>query len=121
MGPLRIQKVNGCAGALVQFEPGAEPVFVADPQWVGFDFDGTLARDDEEGHFEQSKNLFVASLGLFYELGSKAGIAQILDGLANFIHALLAEAPERGDFTGIERAQWGLQRQHPHHSCRESR
>ncbi len=54
MGPLRIQKGsddNGNAGAWVVFEPGAEPVFVAQKRWVGVDLDGTLARDDAAGHF----------------------------------------------------------------------
>ncbi len=53
MGPLQIRKAaNGTPGNWVVFEPGAEPVLVADHQWVGVDFDGCLARDDEPGHFE---------------------------------------------------------------------
>ena len=53
MGPLRIEKGNdpeGNPGAWIVFEPGAEPVFVAPRRWVGVDLDGTLARDDAEGH-----------------------------------------------------------------------
>jgi hypothetical protein len=55
MGPLQIQKAadeTGNPGAWVVFEPGAEPIFVANQRWVGVDFDGTLARDDAEGHFQ---------------------------------------------------------------------
>jgi len=54
MGPLQIQKgadETGAAGVWVMFEPGADPVFVAQKRWVGVDLDGTLARDDAEGHF----------------------------------------------------------------------
>jgi hypothetical protein len=54
MGPLQIEKgtdEQGNAGAWVVFEPGVEPVFVAPQHWVGVDLDGTLARDDAEGHF----------------------------------------------------------------------
>jgi hypothetical protein len=54
MGPLQIQKgadETGTAGAWVVFEPGTEPIFVAQKRWVGVDLDGTLARDDAEGHF----------------------------------------------------------------------
>src|SRR6266513_2020176 len=54
MGPLQIQRGsddNGTAGAWVVFEPGGEPVFVAQKRWVGVDLDGTLARDDAVGHF----------------------------------------------------------------------
>ena len=54
MGPLQIQKgadETGTAGAWVIFEPGADPLFVAQKRWVGVDLDGTLARDDAEGHF----------------------------------------------------------------------
>ena len=54
MGPLQIEKateVSGNPGAWVALEPGAEPVFVAQHHWIGVDLDGTLARDDEEGHF----------------------------------------------------------------------
>ncbi len=55
MGPLQIQTEsgkNGSSGAWVVFDPGAEPVFVASHHWVGVDLDGTLSRDDNEGHFE---------------------------------------------------------------------
>ncbi len=54
MGPLQIQKTNGggSPGAWVRFVPGADPVFVAAHHWVGVDLDGTLSRDDAEGHFE---------------------------------------------------------------------
>jgi hypothetical protein len=55
MGPLEIRKDvdnNGVSGAWVTFEPGSEPVFVSARQWVGVDFDGTLARDDAPGHFD---------------------------------------------------------------------
>jgi len=54
MGPLRIEKANdeqGQPGVRVALDPGAEPVFVARHHWIGVDFDGTLARDDAEGHF----------------------------------------------------------------------
>jgi len=54
MGPLQIQKgagPGGIAGAWVVFEPGADPIFVDEKRWVGVDLDGTLARDDAEGHF----------------------------------------------------------------------
>ena len=54
MGPLQIERgtdAEGKQGAWVAFEPGAEPVFVGQQHWVGVDFDGTLARDDNEGHF----------------------------------------------------------------------
>ncbi len=54
MGPLQIEQGTdgeGRLGVWVSFEPGAEPVFVAPHHWVGVDFDGTLARDDNEGHF----------------------------------------------------------------------
>jgi hypothetical protein len=55
MGPLKIAKgidETGTAGFWIAFEPGAEPVFVAQKRWVGVDFDGTLSRDDAEGHFQ---------------------------------------------------------------------
>ena len=55
MGPLKIERganALGERGAWVVFEPGADPVFVTGAHWVGVDFDGTLARDDAEGHFE---------------------------------------------------------------------
>ena len=54
MGPLQIQKganPGGIPGAWVVFEPGADPIFVAEKRWVGVDLDGTLARDDAKGHF----------------------------------------------------------------------
>ena len=54
MGPLQIEKAtdeSGQPGAWVALDPGAEPVFVAARHWIGVDLDGTLARDDEEGHF----------------------------------------------------------------------
>ncbi len=54
MGPLEIRAgidEKGEAGAWIVFEPGSEPVFVARKRWVGVDFDGTLSRDDGEGHF----------------------------------------------------------------------
>ena len=43
---------TGTSGAWVVFEPGAEPVFVAGHEWVGFDLDGTLSRTDNPGHFD---------------------------------------------------------------------
>jgi hypothetical protein len=54
MGPLpiRIENNNGHSGAWVVFEPAGEAAFVAKHHWVGFDLDGTLARTDNEGHFE---------------------------------------------------------------------
>ncbi|HOC55052.1 MAG TPA: hypothetical protein PKI20_05485 [Verrucomicrobiota bacterium] len=54
MGPLQTEKAydaQGNPGAWVALDPGAEPVFVARHQWIGVDLDGTLARDDGEGHF----------------------------------------------------------------------
>jgi hypothetical protein len=54
MGPLQIEKATdeqGNPGAWVALDPGAKPVFVAGHHWIGVDFDGTLARDDAEGHF----------------------------------------------------------------------
>ena len=54
MGPLQIDKAtdeNGNPGAWVTLDPGAEPVFVAQHHWIGVDLDGTLSRDDAEGHF----------------------------------------------------------------------
>ncbi len=54
MGPLQIEKATddqGNPGAWVALDPGAEPVFVAQYHWIGVDLDGTLARDDAEGHF----------------------------------------------------------------------
>ena len=55
MGPLEIKKgtdKSGAPGAWIVFEPDAEPVFVTQRCWVGVDFDGTLSRDDAEGHFD---------------------------------------------------------------------
>ena len=43
---------RGQPGAWVTLDPGAEPVFVEGRHWIGVDLDGTLARDDAEGHFE---------------------------------------------------------------------
>jgi hypothetical protein len=54
MGPLQIEKTTdeqGKPGAWVTLDPGAAPVFVAQHHWIGVDLDGTLARDDAEGHF----------------------------------------------------------------------
>ncbi len=54
MGPLEIEKAtdeNGNPGAWIVFEPGGERIFVPQRRWVGVDLDGTLARDDAEGHF----------------------------------------------------------------------
>ena len=54
MGPLEIEKGAdefGNPGAWIVFEPGGERVFVSPKRWVGVDLDGTLARDDAEGHF----------------------------------------------------------------------
>jgi hypothetical protein len=52
MGPLRIENAeNGTEGKWVTFEPGAEPVLVTERHWIGVDLDGTLSRDDAEGHF----------------------------------------------------------------------
>jgi hypothetical protein len=54
MGPLRIEKgsnADGSPGFWIVFEPDTEPVFVAHRRWVGVDLDGTLSRDDAEGHF----------------------------------------------------------------------
>ncbi len=54
MGPLDIKKgtdSSGDPGVWIVFEPGTEAVFVARKRWVGVDFDGTISRDDAEGHF----------------------------------------------------------------------
>jgi hypothetical protein len=54
MGPLQIEPgtdADGQRGAWVWFDPDSDPVFVLERQWIGVDFDGTLARDDEAGHF----------------------------------------------------------------------
>ena len=55
MGPLRITfepGPNGRSGVWVEFDVGAAPTFVPREDWVGVDFDGTLARTDNPGHFE---------------------------------------------------------------------
>lgn len=55
MGPLQIVQAideQGNAGAWIALDPGGEPVFVSREQWIGVDLDGTLARDDQPGHFE---------------------------------------------------------------------
>jgi hypothetical protein len=55
MGPLKIQTGRSPQdepGFWVEFCPGHPPVFVAPHQWVGFDFDGTISRTDNPGHFE---------------------------------------------------------------------
>ena len=54
MGPLQIQPgtdAQGQPGAWVVFDSGDEPTFVARQHWVGVDLDGTLARNDNDGHF----------------------------------------------------------------------
>ena len=54
MGPLHIEKgqdEQGNPGAWVALDPGAEPIFVGRHHWIGVDLDGTLSRDDAEGHF----------------------------------------------------------------------
>jgi hypothetical protein len=54
MGPLQIEKGSdeqGNPGAWIALDPGAKRVFVARHHWIGVDLDGTLARDDAEGHF----------------------------------------------------------------------
>ena len=53
MGPLPITKAtdSGKNGAWVHFFPDELPTFVCEQHWVGVDFDGTLARYDNEGHF----------------------------------------------------------------------
>jgi hypothetical protein len=55
MGPLQIQQgvdTLGNSGAWIVFDAGAAATFIAKNHWIGFDFDGTLSRDDGEGHFE---------------------------------------------------------------------
>ena len=55
MGPLKIQKgkdTRNKSGYWVEFVANQEPVFVAETQWVGFDFDGTISSNDNKGHFE---------------------------------------------------------------------
>jgi len=54
MGPLQIKKSpdeKGNPGAWVLFHPDEPPTFIRQQHWVGVDFDGTLARTDNEGHF----------------------------------------------------------------------
>jgi hypothetical protein len=54
MGTLEIKKApdeNGNPGAWVLFCSDELPTFVCQQHWVGVDFDGTLARTDNEGHF----------------------------------------------------------------------
>ena len=54
MGPLRITKdvdQNGKSGVWVHFYPDEFPTFICQSGWVGVDFDGTLARTDNAGHF----------------------------------------------------------------------
>src|SRR4051812_3213845 len=54
MGPLPITKATdeaGKSGSWVHFFPDELPTFVCEQDWVGVDFDGTLARFDNEGHF----------------------------------------------------------------------
>ena len=55
MGPLNIRHGTDAQdnpGAWVEFLQGHAPVFVARHHWVGFDFDGTIARTDNFGHFQ---------------------------------------------------------------------
>jgi hypothetical protein len=55
MGPLKIKKgidPQNNPGAWVEFGDGQAPVFVTPNHWVGFDFDGTISRTDNTGHFE---------------------------------------------------------------------
>lgn len=55
MGPLKIIKGldrQNHPGSWVEFGDGQAPVFVAPNHWVGFDFDGTISRTDNAGHFE---------------------------------------------------------------------
>src|SRR5215468_8675762 len=54
MAPLRIVRdvaENGKPGVWVHFYPDEFPTFIGPTGWVGVDFDGTLARTDNEGHF----------------------------------------------------------------------
>ena len=54
MGPLKIKKgvnIQNKLGAWVEFGGGQASVFVAEHHWVGFDFDGTISRTDNPGHF----------------------------------------------------------------------
>ena len=48
---------RGTPGWLVQFSDGEAPVFVASHHWVGMDFDGTLARNDNPGNAEPPYSL----------------------------------------------------------------
>ena len=55
MGPLQIikhQQGHSDTGVCVDFGDGQKPVWVARNEWVGFDFDGTIARTDNPGHFQ---------------------------------------------------------------------
>jgi hypothetical protein len=55
MGPLKISKggdSKGRPGYFVEFIAGHSPVFVSPHHWVGIDFDGTISRNDNKGHFE---------------------------------------------------------------------
>lgn len=55
MGPLKIhpgKDPKNKTGAWVEFIAGHSPVFVAAHHWVGFDFDGTISRNDYKGRFE---------------------------------------------------------------------
>ena len=54
MGPLQIKispDEKGNQGAWVVFHLDEPPTFIGQQHWVGVDFDGTLARTDNEGHF----------------------------------------------------------------------
>ena len=52
MGPLKITEDLSRSGAWVDFGDCQAPVFVTRNHWVGFDFDGTLARTDGTDHFQ---------------------------------------------------------------------
>lgn len=55
MGPLKIRHGTDSQdnpGAWVEFLQGHALVFVARHHWVGFDFDGTISRTDNAGHFQ---------------------------------------------------------------------
>jgi len=51
MKELKIEQADG-AGWRVWFNSGDQPVLVGRQHWVGVDFDGTLARNDNIGHSE---------------------------------------------------------------------
>jgi hypothetical protein len=54
MGPLQISQATdekGNPGAWVHFYPDELPTFICRQHGVGVDFDGTLARTDNAGHF----------------------------------------------------------------------